>query len=184
VNKIKRLLVLMIIAVFTMVTFIGCSSTPASDLGEKMKQDANKAAQAQTKIEKNQPAPALEWSNSRENIAKRNKTFNDPNKVSWAYLYLEGGGCIGFTSIKGCVTSLSAYMVPDESIVKDPYYGSNGSQGIVIQQPDIDGTYGTNGDGVFWYDTAGNYWEWRGVMLVVDQPLKLNVPVLEYRQVK
>lgn len=47
-----------------------------------------------------------------------------------------------------------------------------------------DGSYGTNGNAIFFFDTQGVYYEWAGDYLLVDQPMKLASPVELVRQVK
>jgi len=51
----------------------------------------------------------------------------------------------------------------------------------VVSSPAEDGSYGTNGDAIFFFTTEGVYVEWRGDYMLCDQPLKLSTtPELVY----
>jgi hypothetical protein len=132
-------------------------------------------AENQQRLEKNQPAPQITFSNERANIIKRASTFgNDPNKVSYIYLLTDNGQVIAFYTVKGKVSNVSSYLVPDQNVV----------HGVAIQAPDIDGSYGTNGDGIFFYTTDNTYVEWSGQYLLCDQPLKISSPPVLTMEVK
>ena len=62
--------------------------------------------------------------------------------------------------------------------------GSSTSCYQVVESPDQDGSYGTNGDGVFFFTTEGAYVEWRGDYMVSDFPLKLSTPPALVRELK
>jgi hypothetical protein len=160
-------------------------------MSDNLKANSNKIASNQSKLEKAQPAPTIEYSNERANLIKRATTFNQPNKVSYIYLFTKAGTVAGFYTVKGKVSNVSSYLVPDEQIVKDPYYdyssGSGGyqtAQGLVLQAPDIDGSYGSNGQGIFFYTTDDTYVEWNGEYMLCDQPLKLSTQPILTREVK
>jgi hypothetical protein len=40
----------------------------------------------------------------------------------------------------------------------------------------MDGSYGTNGNAIFFFTTAGVYVEWNGEYMMADQPLQLATP--------
>ena len=45
---------------------------------------------------------------------------------------------------------------------------------VVVDSPQLDGSYGSNGDGIFFFTTEGAYVEWNGEYMVSDYPLKLS----------
>lgn len=165
---------------------IQVSDDPQPTLSENLVQNSDKIAKNQSLLEKTQPAPVINYSNERANLIKRATTFNDPNKVSYIYLITKAGTIVAFYTVKGKVSSLSSYLVSDEQIVNDPYFDTRGSEGstqsaggIVVQAPDIDGSYGTNGGGIFFYTTDDTYVEWNGEYMLCDKPLKLTTqPIL------
>lgn len=134
------------------------------------------------------PVPKLSNSLERENVSKRAQIFNTPDKISYIYL-VNYGKVMAFFTVRGKVSSLRSYMVPTDKLV----YG-NGTQCdqtwvdspdcYVINAPDVDGTYGENVEGIFFFTTEGAYVEWVGDYMMSDQPLKLTTQPELVRQVK
>lgn len=79
-------------------------------------------------------------------------------------------------TVDGKLTSLNSYLSADSE-----YYEKNGASGSYYNNwlADVDGSYGTNVDGIFWFDCDGNYHEWNGQYLYSDIPLHVDNPVLE-----
>lgn len=148
-------------------------SVDTNSIGVEMR----RSEKIQVHLDKVQPQPNMEWSLERENIIKRTNLWNDENKIAYIYLYTRGGQMAGFFTIKGKVSSINSSLSTTEQLVKDPVaYGEN--RGVVnLPSPQEDGSYGTNGDAVFFFTTDGAYVEWSGDYLVIDKPLKVNVPV-------
>lgn len=189
-NK-KRVIGLLISAMVVMGIFVGCdldatASTPT--LSDNLKQGSEKIAQNQTTLEQRQPAPKVDFSNERANLIRKVTTFNDPNKLGYIYLLSDNGQPISFFVVKGKISNLSSYLVPDEQIVSDPYFYNGGSgsthQGLVIQSPDIDGSYGTNGSGIFFYEPDATYHEWNGKYFYSDKPYKMSQQPLFIKEEK
>ena len=129
--------------------------------------------QNQSKLLKNQPPPKLDWSLERDNLIKRTNLWNDPNKISYIYL-VSFGKVMSFYTIKGKVSSVNSQITNTEQLTTK--YGANGSGHYVdgvLPSPSEDGSYGTNGDAVFFFTTDGAYVEWRGDYMLADQPLKM-----------
>ncbi len=135
-----------------------------------------------------QPIPSITNSQERANIAKRAQLFNSPDKISYIYL-VNYGKVMAFFTVKGKVSSLNSYMTPQEQIV----YGDgtkcqsgSGSQTncYAVQAPDIDGSYGENANGIFFFTTEDAYVEWKGDYMMSDQPLKLSTQPELVRQIK
>jgi len=117
-----------------------------------------------------QPPVKLTWSLERENINKRTELWNDPNKLSYIYL-VDHGKIMAFYIIKGKVSSVNSQITNPEQKVKTYNHGS-----VVMPSPAEDGSYGTNGDGIFFFTTDGAYIEWAGNYMLADQPLKMATP--------
>ncbi len=128
------------------------------------------------------PIPSLQDSLERKNISKRAETFNKPDKISYIY-FVSYGKVMAFYTVKGKVTSLNSYMTPQERLI-DGYGNKCGSNSdgegntaincFTVQAPDIDGSYGENANGIFFFTTEGAYVEWKGDYMMSDQPLKLT----------
>lgn len=154
--------------------------------------ESTKAADITQKIADNIPVPNLTTSSERKNVAKRAELFNNEEKISYIYL-VSYGKVMAFYTVKGKVSSLRSYMTPTDQIVDR--YGNpckpngvddwcNSSERYVISAPDIDGTYGENVEGIFFFTTEGAYVEWKGEYMMSDQPLKLSTQPELIREIK
>lgn len=129
-------------------------------------------------IAKAVPVPQLVTSSERKNVAKRAETFDNEEKISYIYL-VSYGKVMAFFTVQGKVSSLRSYMTPVDKLV----YGNGDTcdekyttspECYVVEAPDLDGTYGENVDGIFFFTTEGAYVEWKGEYMMSDQPLKLS----------
>jgi len=136
-------------------------------------------------VVKSVEVPKLVSSSERANVAERAKRFDDPNKISYVY-FLSYGKVMAFYTAKGKVSSLNSYMTPEEKLVN--YEGKNcgwsSENCYVMSAPDVDGTYGKNIEGIFFFTTDGAYVEWKGDYMMSDQPLKLTTQPELIRVVK
>jgi hypothetical protein len=136
-------------------------------------------------VVKSVEVPKLVSSSERSNVAERAKRFDDPNKISYVYL-LSYGKVMAFYTAKGKVSSLNSYMTPEQKLVNNS--GKNCDWGnancYVLDAPDVDGTYGSNIEGIFFFTTDGAYVEWRGEYMMSDQPLKLTTQPELIREIK
>ncbi|MGL5315585.1 MAG: hypothetical protein ACRC92_20190 [Peptostreptococcaceae bacterium] len=135
--------------------------------------ETSKAEQILTEINhrgllNKQPPPKIEWSLERDNLIRRTKLWNDRNKLSYIYLFTKDT-IIGFYAIKGKVSSVNSTLTNPE-FVNVSSYGN-----VTLPSPAEDGSYGSNGDAVFFFLADGTYMEWNGQYLLTDTPLKLNV---------
>lgn len=122
------------------------------------------------------PPPSLEYSLERENIRERYVRFSDRNKVSYIYL-VSYGNIMAFYPIIGKISSVNSYMTPMETVLR---YGESGT--AIVEAPSLDGTYGTNGEAIFFFTADTNsYVEWNGEYMLVDQPLQLTQPPVTIR---
>lgn len=137
---------------------------------------------SQANFNANQPPTMLNWSLERENLDNRNQRWNNPNKISYIYLF-EYGRLVGYYPMKGKVSSVNSKLTSNEQvIIADSYHYQGGSyaQGTV-ESPSMDGSYGSNGDAIFFFLTDGTYMEWNGHYLLFDKPMKVNVePMITY----
>lgn len=139
------------------------------------------------------PVPQLQTSSERKNVAKRAEMFNNEEKISYIYL-VSYGKVMAFFTVQGKVSSLRSYMTPTNKMVfgngdnctEGDQWGSSDDSGdcYVVSAPDIDGTYGENVEGIFFFTTEGAYVEWKGEYMMSDQPLALRTPVELTREVR
>lgn len=172
----------------------GCSSVEVTSSSGV--QEQNHTEQNQKQLIEQQPAVSLSWSLERDNINKRTKMWNDPNKISYIYL-VSYGKVMSFYTIKGKVSSVNSQVTNTEQLTwkcvnPDGTYATNENCGGWAQHavegsvpsPAEDGSYGSNGDAIFFYTTDGAYVEWNGEYMLADQPLKLSTQPELVREIK
>lgn len=111
------------------------------------------------------------------NLQKRILLFNDPNRISYVCEILPVGIVLACYTIRGKATFVSSALSTQQQIVKDPYCNNGtgyGSCGVVVESPQLDGSYGSNGDGMFWFDSNGAYHEWNGLYELSTVPFVIN----------
>jgi hypothetical protein len=165
--------------VLVMLMGNGCMND-AGTSGTTAKQEQALTEDNQARLIAVQPPPKLEWSLERDNITRRTNLWNDQNKVAYIYL-IDYGKVMAFYVIKGKVSSVNSQITNPEQIAS-VYYGSAQTQ--VLPSPSEDGSYGTNGDAVFFFTTDGTYVEWAGHYMLADQPLQLSTPPELVRNIK
>lgn len=136
------------------------------------------------------PLPVLENSLERVNISKRLSTFDDPAKISYIYL-TSYGKVMAFYTVKGKVTSggkrltRQSVTVDGDGNVADvgnDVYDQTGA--YAVEQPELDGTYGSSSPYIFFWTTEDAYVQWSGEYMLSDQPLKLTTTPELVRQIK
>ena len=126
------------------------------------------------------PVPVLMTAQERKMVVRRAQRFDVENKLGYVYIITESGAIIGYYTIFGKVASLRSYLTPVDQVIVP---ASTDGGGVVVEAPDIDGTYGENVEGVFFFTDNDVYVEWNGKYLYSDQILpirtiKLNVKTI------
>lgn len=140
-------------------------------------------------LQENQPTPTdINYSLERYNLIKRAYWVNGQKEKARAvtceiqrplgYVVLFSGNTIvGRFVVDGKITSLNSYLTPDSE-----YYEGTGSNtgGLYRNKwlPDIDGSYGSNDDGIFFFTPDGHYYEWTGSYLYTDVPVEIDNPIV------
>lgn len=181
--KARLMLVLAImIIVGTVFALPGCTPTAT----EQNTLDTKKVTET---LLGNQATPTdIEYSLERFNLTKRaywvNGLYEKANAVpcpverpiGYIVCMLEGVGPVFQSTVDGKVSSLNSYLSPDST-----YYTSSGT---VSWLADVDGSYGENVEGVFWFTVDGHYMEWPGRYIYSDVPFDLSEPVLKVKEVE
>ncbi len=90
-----------------------------------------------------------------------------------------GNAVVGRFVVDGKVSSLNSYLTP--SNVDTVKGGSSaGYTTITTEMADVDGSYGENDSGIFFFTPNGNYIEWTGAYLYSDIPFEIDAPVVKY----
>lgn len=133
-----------------------------------------------------QPTPTdINYSLERYNLIRRaywvngqrEKALNLPcviaRPLGYVVLFSNSGAVIGRFIVDGKVSSLNSFLTPD---MVQNYSNGNCRE---VELPDIDGSYGTNVEGIFFFTTDGKYIEWTGDFLYSDIPFTVNDPILK-----
>jgi len=178
-NIIIGVLLLIVVAALT----AGCLDAPRSS--EKTSVTEAKLTETnQARLLKASPPPQLDKSLERENLIRRLDLLNDENKIFYIYLVSYGKVMAEYVA-KGKVSSVNSKLTTQEQIIDDPFGSySNGVGGQVVESPDLDGSYGTNGAAVFFFTSDGAYVEWAGEYMISDYPLQLTTPPELVREIE
>lgn len=147
-------------------------------------QDIYTTMENASSIQENQPTPTdLEYSLERYNLIRRaywvngqrEKALSLPCEIErplgYIVLFTEGGGVVGRFVVDGKVSSLNSYLTPDSE-----YYENGGSWNEWLA--DVDGSYGENDQGIFFFTPDGKYIEWTGIYLYSDIPFEISTPTI------
>ena len=85
-----------------------------------------------------------------------------------------GNTVVGKFIVDGKVSSLNSFLTPD---TKYPSYDSTYN----VWLADVDGSYGENDSGIFFFTTDGKYIEWNGDYLYSDIPFTVSNPIVTYQ---
>lgn len=140
-------------------------------------------------IVENQPVPTdIEYSLERYNVIKRaywvngqrEKAMSLPCAVNrplgYIVLFTDGGAVAGRFVVDGKVSSLNSYLFPAYEQERWDGYSLIYEREVA----GIDGTYGENVSGIFFFTTDGDYVEWNGKFMYTDIPIEVDAPVLKY----
>jgi len=166
----KPTLQVMVAALVALAFFTGCDSVKT---GESTRKEMEQTEANHSRLVKAVPPPQITTSQERKNLVERLKRFNVDNKVSYIYL-VNYGKVMAHYTVKGKVSSVNSLLTTPEQIVTTWHSGNRHTN--VIPSPDLDGSYGSNGDAIFFFTTEGVYVEWNGDYMLCDQPLHLATP--------
>ena len=142
--------------------------------GETTKMEMEMSETNHDRLLKDVPIPQIEYSQERRNLVRRMTRFNVPDKISYIYL-ISFGKVMAFYTVKGKVSSVNSLLTTPDQIFDDPN-GSWDAGSVTVSSPQLDGSYGTNGDAIFFFTTEDIYVEWNGNYMLCDEPLQLSTP--------
>lgn len=145
------------------------------------------------KLVSNQPTPNdLNYSLERYNLIRRAYWVNGQREkanmlpcavvkpLGYVLLFTESGNIVGNFIVDGKITSLNAYLTPDSEYYEGARsHGNDGYKANVnYWLPDVDGAYGENDNGIFFFTPDGKYIEWTGIYLYSDIPFDVESTLL------
>jgi hypothetical protein len=199
---------LVLIGVAIMLALAGCNgAADNSGSSEELEEDTNADLEGvevgssywyevrlteknQEQLVRSQPPFEFEGESlERQNLIDRYKYLNDANNVHHVYLMSNDGKVVSYFVAQGKVSSVNSKLTNNRQIVKDSRClrdtNSDGEGACykVVESPQMDGSYGTNGDAIFFFTTEGKYVEWNGKYVVSEEPLNIQTQVSLVEQV-
>lgn len=164
-KKIKFVLLTLIAT----MALVGCENIPKS--AHKQASEQNELA-AKTLVQ-NDTLPQITRSLERENIKRRVEFINQPDRVGYLYVLSDQGQLIQEVQVNGKISSLNSFLTPMEEV----YRSTHGN--LTLEAADVDGTWGENDGGVFWFTPDGVYQEWNGLYLYSSERMSFDIkPIL------
>ena len=168
-KKVVSMLLMMFFAIFLLT---GCDDT-----------DISRQKDIATKLENSQQTPTdIDYSLERYNLIRRAYWVNGQREkalalpcsiekpLGYIILITDNGAILGNFVVDGKVSSLNSFLTPDTT-----YPNSTASSWLA----DVDGSYGENDTGIFFFTPDGKYIEWTGTYLYSDIPFEVEQPVLK-----
>ena len=182
---------IILIAILTVFVFMlsGCNTTvpavgsTAQDISSQKKIADTLAASQATPTD-------INYSLERYNLIRRAYWVNGQREKAntlvcqitkpLGYIVLFAGNTIVNTFIvDGKVSSLNSYLTPS-NVDSTKRVGDAGVTTITTEMADVDGSYGENDNGIFFFTPNGNYIEWTGEYLYSDIPFEIESPVVRW----
>lgn len=188
-KKHVKLIALIAVLISSLFVFSSCELEDAN-ITSNTKQDKISTRQVANTLSGNQPTPTdISYSLERYNLIRRTYWVNGMREKANAlpcevekplgYIVLFAGNTVvDRFVVDGKVSSLNSYLTPDSEYY-ELSYGGSGSR-INEWLADVDGTYGENDNGIFFFTPNGNYIEWTGEYLYSDIPFEVESPVVKY----
>lgn len=156
--------------------------------------DTANTVNAANRLQSNQPTPTdIEYSLERYNLIRRAYWVNGQREkanalpcpiekpLGYVILLTESGSVVGKFVVDGKVSSLNSFLTPDSEFYEYVYGGSYHVENKWLS--DVDGSYGENDNGIFFFTPDGKYVEWSGIYLYSDIPFEVSAPVVNYTEV-
>lgn len=196
-KKNLKIIILVITLVLGVLALSGCSYITETT------QDIKTTLNIGDKLTNNQPTPTdIDYSLERYNLIRRAYWVNGQREkanalvcevekpLGYIALFLENGACAGKFIVDGKVTSLNSFLTPDsEYYEKNTGYRSGNTETTPSVYdysnkwiPDVDGSYGENDNGIFFFTPDGKYIEWTGTYLYSDIPFEVKDTVVTYKE--
>lgn len=150
------------------------------------RQDVINASNLANRLQENQPTPNdIEYSLERYNLIRRTywvngmreRAINLPCEIERPLGYIvlfSGNATVGQFVVDGKVSSLNSFLTPDSEY----YEGGTYNHWLA----DVDGSYGENDIGIFFFTPDGKYIEWSGDYLYSDIPFTIDAPIVQYKE--
>ena len=185
----KKILAVILILVMA-ASFTACSVDESGS-----RKDTEATMDAANTLQSNQPTPTdINYSLERYNLIRRTYWVNGQREkanalpceiekpLGYIVLFGESGVIVGSFVVDGKVSSLNSFLTPDSEYYEKVYGGSSTATNKWLA--DVDGSYGENDAGIFFFTPDGKYVEWTGTYLYSDIPFEIKDSVLKMEVVE
>lgn len=182
----KKIVMVILICAILIVSLTGCEfETTGSG------KDIVSTQEVADNLAGSQPTPTdINFSLERYNLMRRAYWVNGQREKAnslicevpkpFGYIILFAGNApVSRFIVDGKVSSLNSFLTPN---AYDEYIGNGGVK--TIELPDVDGSYGENDSGIFFFTVDGNYVEWTGEYLYSDIPIEIDNPIVSYKEIQ
>ena len=182
-----------IAAVLALVIAISATSCGTENISSGSRGDVKATIEKANDLQSAQPTPTdISYSLERYNLIRRAYWVNGQREKAnmlvceiekpLGYIVLFAGNTtVGSFIVDGKVSSLNSFLTPDSE-----YYEHSGGEYKSWNRwlADVDGSYGENDSGIFFFTPDGKYVEWSGEYLYSDIPFEVSEPVVKYEAAK
>ena len=181
----KKLIIVASLLIAVCLFFTGCSEPSKPNASQ---QDINITKENAQNLASSQSTPTdIEYSLERYNLIRRaywvngmrERANNLPCEIEKPLGYIvlfSGNAVVGRFVVDGKVSSLNSFLTPN--VEEKKIYGYDAV--IATELADVDGSYGENDTGIFFFTPDGKYVEWSGDYLYSDIPFTVDTPVVQY----
>ena len=177
-----------ILMIMVMSMLVGCGDLTYETTYDT-RSDINNTAEVASSLTEKQPTPTdLNYSLERYNLIRRAYWVNGQREkanalvceiekpLGYIILFTESGAVVESFVVDGKVSSLNSYLTPDSE-----YYEHSAGEYARTNAwiADVDGSYGENDNGIFFFTPDGKYVEWTGTYLYSDIPFEIEEPILK-----
>ena len=179
----KKIITVILIFTILIVSLTACEATGSG-------QDIMSTQKVADSLAISQPTPTdINFSLERYNLMRRAYWVNGQREKAnsiicevpkpFGYIILFAGNApVSRFIVDGKVSSLNSFLTPS---AYDEYVTQGGVK--TIELSDVDGSYGENDNGIFFFTVDGNYVEWTGEYLYSDIPIEIDNPIVSYKEV-
>lgn len=182
----KKVIVSIVVLGIVAVLMLGCA-LPTTSTGSSA--DKKTTIEIANKLQSNQPTPTdIDYSLERYNLIRRAYWVNGQREkantlvceitkpLGYIVLFTNNGAVVGSFIVDGKVSSLNSFLTPDSEYYETVYGGTSRYNNQWLA--DVDGSYGENDSGIFFFTPDGKYIEWTGTYLYSDIPFEVDDPIV------
>lgn len=182
----KRFIIVLLALTLIVGCFVGCDDVSGSAI------DKQATINIVDNLSANQPTPTdINYSLERYNLIRRAYWVNGQREkanalvceiekpLGYIVLFGESGTVISSFVVDGKVSSLNSYLSPDSEFYDKADVTAGTGHYTNNWLADVDGSYGENDNGIFFFTPDGKYIEWTGTYLYSDIPFIVEDPVVK-----